>query len=68
MAIDTAAPALVGLRADQILVGFVFAAGEGVVTDVWSAGRHMVRGGRHKSRDRIIADYAKAVKDLTDAI
>ncbi len=68
VAIDTTAPSLVGLRADQILDGFVFAAGEGVVTDVWSAGRHMVRGGRHKSRDRIIADYAKAVKDLTDAI
>lgn len=68
VAIDTTAPALVGLRADQILDGFVFAAGEGVITDVWSAGRHMVRGGRHKARDRIIADYAKAVKDLTDAI
>lgn len=68
VAIDTTAPALVGLRADQILDGFVFAAGEGVVTDVWSAGRHMVRGGRHKARDRIVADYAKAVRDLTDAI
>ncbi len=68
VAIDTSAPALTGLRADQILDGFVFAAGEGVVTDVWSAGRHMVRGGRHKARDRIVADYAKAVRDLTDAI
>lgn len=68
VAIDTTAPALVGLRADQILDGFVFAAGEGVITDVWSAGRHMVRGGRHKARDRIVADYAKAVRDLTDAI
>lgn len=68
VAIDTAAPALAGLRANQILDGFVFAAGEGVITDVWSAGRHMVRGGRHKARDRIIADYTKVVKDLTDAI
>ena len=68
VAIDSSSPALVGLRADQLLDGFVFAAGEGVVTDVWSAGRHMVRGGRHKSRDKIIATYAKAVKDLTDAI
>jgi len=68
VAIDSSSPALVGLRADQLLDGFVFAAGEGVVTDVWSAGRHMVRGGRHKSRDKIIAAYAKAVKDLTDAI
>ena len=68
VAIDTTAPALTGLRADQILDGFVFAAGEGVVTDVWSAGRHMVRDGRHKARDRIVADYARAVRDLTDAI
>lgn len=68
VAIDGAAPALVGLRADQVLDGFVFAAGEGVVTDVWSAGRHMVREGRHRQRDRIIAEYARAVKDLTDAL
>lgn len=68
VAIDASAPALVGLRADQLLDGFVFAAGEGVVTDVWSAGRHMVRGGKHKSRDKIVAAYSQAVKDLTDAI
>ena len=68
VAIDSASPALVGLRADQLLDGFVFAAGDGVVTDVWSAGRHMVREGLHRQRGRIIAAYARAVKDLTDAL
>ena len=68
VAIDSEAPALVGLRADQLLDGFVFAAGGGVVSDVWCAGRHMVREGRHRLRDKIIPAYAQAVKDLTDAL
>jgi formimidoylglutamate deiminase len=35
-----------------------------VVTDLWSAGRHAVRGGRHIARDRIVADYLRAVTAL----
>ena len=42
VAIDSTAPALCGLAQDQLLDGLVFAATDSVVTDVWSAGRHVV--------------------------
>ena len=64
IAVDSTAPALCALRRDQLLDGLVFAAKDTVVTDVWSAGRHMVRGGRHIDRERIIADYRSAVAAL----
>jgi formiminoglutamate deiminase len=64
VAIDGGAPALCALKEEQLLDGFCFAAGDGAVTDVWSAGRHVVSGGRHRARDRIIADYRKAVTAL----
>lgn len=64
VAIDGASPALIALNADQILDGWVFAAGNEVVTDVWSAGRHNVRGGCHVARDRIVADYRSAMASL----
>ena len=67
-AIDLSHPALCALRTDQILDGLVFAAPDGVVTDVWSAGRHQVRAGRHVQRDRIIDGWRGAVKDLVDAL
>ncbi len=64
VAIDSDAPALAALGDAQLLDGLCFAAGDDVVTDVWSAGRHVVSGGRHHARDAIIADYKKAVATL----
>ena len=68
VAIDLTHPALCALRPDQILDGLVFAAPDTVITDVWSAGRHQVQQGRHVHRDRIVAGWRKAVKELTDAL
>lgn len=64
VAINGAAPSLTALRDDQLLDGLCFAAGDNVVTDVWSAGRHVVCGGRHFAREAITADYEKAVAGL----
>lgn len=64
-AIDSQDPALCALRADQFLDGLVFAAKDRVVTDVWSAGRHTVSGGRHRQRDDIVAGYRRAMAELT---
>ena len=64
IAIDSNAPSLCGLNDSQILDGFVFASGDDVVTDVWSAGRHQVQGGKHIHRDRIFANYRTAISDL----
>jgi formiminoglutamate deiminase len=68
VAIDSSAPALCALSRDQLLDGLVFAANDNVVTDVWSAGRHAVRGGRHMDRDRIIASYRAAVTELLASV
>ena len=67
-AIDLSHPALCALRPEQILDGLVFAAPDTVVTDLWSAGRHQVRAGRHVARQEIVEGYRRAVKDLVDAL
>jgi formimidoylglutamate deiminase len=64
VALDRKDPSLCALSNDQLLDGLVFAASDRVVTDVWSAGRHQVRGGRHVAHDRIVAGYRVAVAGL----
>lgn len=66
VAIDSTSPALCALTRAQLLDGLVFAAKDSVVTDLWSAGRHAVRGGRHIARERIVAEYQRAVKALLE--
>ena len=66
VAFDLSAPALCALKPEQILDGIVFASGDNVVTDVWSAGRHVVANGLHKARDTINANYKRAVSALID--
>lgn len=68
VAIDSTAPSLCALRQDQILDGLVFASKDSVVTDVWSAGRHRVRAGRHVKRDAITAAYRLAMQSLMAAV
>ncbi len=64
VAIDRSSAGLCALHDDQLLDGLAFAAGDNVITDVWSAGRHMVQDGRHVARDRILRDYRKTVSRL----
>ncbi|WP_171240136.1 formimidoylglutamate deiminase [Ruegeria sp. HKCCA5491] len=64
VAIDQSHPTLCALRDDQVLDGLCFAAPDGLVTDLWSAGRHMVRQGRHIHRDQIIPAYREAIAEL----
>ncbi|MFG6592546.1 formimidoylglutamate deiminase [Sulfitobacter sp. 1A12157] len=64
VAIDSQDPALCALRPDQLLDGLAFAAKDRVVTDLWSAGRHAVTGGRHRQRDRIVADYRRTMAEV----
>ncbi|WP_299664441.1 formimidoylglutamate deiminase [uncultured Ruegeria sp.] len=64
VAIDRSHPTLCSLRDDQLLDGLSFAAPDGTVTDLWSAGRHQVRDGRHIARDAILTTYRAAMTDL----
>lgn len=63
-AINADHPYLCALSEDQLLDGFCFAADDSVVTDVWSAGRHMVQEGHHVHRDAILANFRAAMTDL----
>jgi formimidoylglutamate deiminase len=51
-----------------LLDGLCFAASDAVVSDVWSAGRHQVKNGRHVARDGIAARYRKVLKELAGAL
>ena len=63
-AIDSTAPGLCALSEQQMFDGLCFAAGDEVVTDVWAAGRHMVRAGRHVNKATILRDYRRAMDSL----
>ena len=68
VAIDDDHPSLCALSQDHLLDGLVFAASDRVITDLWSAGRHSVKEGRHIARDQVIADYRTAIRQLIEGL
>ena len=64
MALDMAAVDLEGRQGDDILDALIFAGDDRLVTDVWTAGRHVVSGGRHVARDGIEAGYRRVMAGL----
>lgn len=68
VALDTDHPALCALKPAQYLDGWIFAASDGVVSDVWSAGRHNVQCGRHVRREAVVGTYRKAMRDLASML
>lgn len=64
VAIDPDDLRLAPLTPEQWLDGWLFAADDRVVRDVWAAGRHMVREGRHVRRDGVERDYRAAMAVL----
>ncbi len=53
---------------DMILDSYIFASDDQCISDVWSAGRHMVSDGRHIARDQITSAYKKTMASLKDRI
>jgi len=68
MALDCSGPDLQPSRGDMILDTFIFAGDDRMVADVWSAGRHIVSGGRHTARDGIVARYRSVMARLRDVL
>ena len=68
LALDGRAVDLQGLQGDTVLDAFVFAGTANPVADVWAAGRHVVRGGRHIARDAVTDAYRAALRDLRGAL
>ena len=65
MAVSTDNEFLCSRSGDAVLDSLVFTGrGRNCVTDVWSAGRHMVTDGRHIHRDRIVARFIEVSKQL----
>ncbi|SLN70915.1 8-oxoguanine deaminase [Roseovarius albus] len=68
VAIDRAHPSLSALNDEQLLDGLCFAAPDRVISEVWSAGRHMIKNGQHVERDCILQRYNSAIRALLDAL
>ncbi len=64
VALDMDNPALAERAGDGLLDAWIFAAPRPVVAEVWSAGRHIVTGGRHVARDGIVAGWRAALSRL----
>lgn len=68
VALDTGDLRLEGLEGDQILDAFVFAGRDGLVSDLWSAGRHIVREGRHVAGEAVEDRFRATMRRLKDAL
>ncbi len=68
LALDLSGPDLMDAAGDMILDTFVFARDDRLVTDLWSAGRHLVKGGRHHARDDVTRAYAATVSRLRGSL
>ena len=67
-ALDAEAADLAGKRGDTLLDSFIFAGGDALITDVWSAGRHVVENGRHVRHDEITGRYVGAINGLKEVL
>ena len=68
MAIDDQAPATFSLKGDMLIDAWIFAGDDALVTDTWSAGRHMVKEGTHIHRGKITKKFVETVRHLREAL
>ncbi|MGB0908004.1 MAG: formimidoylglutamate deiminase [Maricaulaceae bacterium] len=68
LALDTKHFDLLGREGDVLLDSFIFAGDKSMISDVWSAGRHLVEEGRHKNHDEITANYRHCIQSLKDRL
>jgi cytosine/adenosine deaminase-related metal-dependent hydrolase len=61
VSLDTDHPALAGREGDGLLDGWIFAAREGVVDEVWRRGVKVVEAGRHLRAEAIGARYRRTL-------
>ncbi|MDP4033551.1 MAG: formimidoylglutamate deiminase [Pseudorhodobacter sp.] len=68
LALDMGAVDLLGKTGDALLDGWIFAGDDRMVAEVWAAGRHLVRSGRHVARADIVACYRACIARLQAAL
>ena len=66
LAVDLDNPVMAGRMGDQMLDSLIFAGHDGLVREVWSAGRHLVKNGRHIDHDSIVSDYLATIARVQD--
>ena len=66
--LDGAQLGLDGAGGDEVLDKWIFTDCDRLVSDVWSAGRHVVAEGRHKKRRAIEARYRDVVSKLRSMV
>lgn len=60
---------LCGREGDTLLDSLIFSGGgQRCISDVWSAGRHIVKGGRHIARDTVTCDFVRVMHELEQEI
>ena len=67
-ALDSNSLHLAGRQGDMILDSLIFAGDDRMISDVWSAGRHRVRDGRHVDREAIVSRYLRTMEEIGGAI
>lgn len=68
LALDGQATDLIARTGDTVLDTWIFAADDRLITDVWSAGRHMVQDGAHIRRGQITRNYVQTLHRLRDVM
>lgn len=68
LVLDSGVVDLEGRRGDALLDAFIFAGDDRMVSDVWSAGRHLVTGGRHIRRDAVATRYRQTMRSLRERL
>jgi formimidoylglutamate deiminase len=68
VSLDTEDLRLEGLAGDPLLDAFVFAGRDGLVRDLWSAGRHIVQDGRHIAREPVATRFRAVMQRLREAL
>jgi formimidoylglutamate deiminase len=64
VALNTTGPDMAGHEGDTVLDAFIFAGDDRMVTHLWSAGRPLVRDGRHFAHDAITSAYSAVVTKM----
>ena len=64
VALDPDHPALIERKGDRLLDGWIFGANRPAVDRVWRAGRLVVQGGAHRSREAVAARYRATLAKL----
>jgi formimidoylglutamate deiminase len=67
VALGTDNAMLHGREGDTVLDSWIFAGDDRLVSDVWSAGRHVVADGRHRDRDAITRRFLAVMDRLLAA-